>query len=272
MQGSLLNTSRLLCLVGFTTFVFFLVSCEQPASESRSIESPQTTPLSTTRNSKVQSESDTAPRDWSPEMIAADPEAFCRWASNQLEENLAKLNSNKLAIQEKLGKIELSKKAIDDNIEEVSNLSARASAAHRRAEDEERWPAVFAGKSFSKSELVSLIEATTEYTSRRKPLINEYARAAQRLKLKIRQLDEQASKIRSQMEIVILDLERIKIAKELNSLPEISSDQLLLTGITNNLARESSDELMKLDIEDLTTIDDSSRDLDYFLGPTSKQK
>jgi len=202
---------------------------------------------------------------WPAERISADPQGFCSWADQQLQEQLNLLRGNRTKLSEKLEQLNTKKRSFIENLQEIRNLSTRAITALRKAEDEDRWPVKFAGKSFSREKLEALVAVTTKYVEQRKPLEDDYLRAAQRLGLEIRKVDEQIAEVTRQTEIVALDFERIKLSNELDGLPQLDSSKLNITAITRSLARPDAAESLALEIEDLTTGSAPAMTLDSFL-------
>jgi hypothetical protein len=205
------------------------------------------------------------PNPWPPEKIAENPQGFCVWAGQQLIEQLALLEGNRTELSGKLELLATRKKDFVANLEEIRNLANRARTALRRAEDEERWPVKFAGQSFSREKLESLIAVTSRYVEQRTPLAEDYSRAAQRLNIEIRKIDERVVEVKRQMEVVALDLERIKLSSELDGLPQLDSSSLNIAAVTSSLARPTEDDAIRLEIDELTTSTNPSMTLESFL-------
>lgn len=200
---------------------------------------------------------------WPPERIAKDPEGYCAFAGEQLDSQLRSLGDRRGELVAKRESLKSQKGSFDDNIAEITNLFGRAKKAYGKAEDEDRWPAKFAGQSFSKEKLKSLLMTTTRYIDARKPLAQQYGSTLQKIEDQLRRIDTQVERMRQQQEKLSLDLERIKISKQGDALGDLNQTAFDIAAITENLGREEGSNSLSLD--DLLRDDSSTMTEESFL-------
>ena len=200
---------------------------------------------------------------WPPERIAKDPEGYCAFAGEQLDSQLRSLGDRRGELVAKRESLKSQKESFDENIAEITNLFGRARKAYGKAEDEDRWPVKFAGQSFSREKLKSLLVTTTRYIDARKPLAQQYGSTLQKIEDQLRRLNAQVERMRQQQEKLSLDLERIKISKQGDALGDLNQTAFDIAAITENLGREEGGNSLSLD--DLLRDDGSTMTEESFL-------
>ena len=200
---------------------------------------------------------------WPPERIAKDPVGYCAFAGEQLDSQLRSLGDRRGELVAKRESLKSQKESFDENIAEITNLFGRAKKAYGKAEDEDRWPVKFAGQSFSREKLKSLLVTTTRYVDARKPLAQQYGSTLQKIEDQLRRIDTQVERMRQQQEKLSLDLERIKISKQGDALGDLNQTAFDIAAITENLGREEGGNSLSLD--DLLRDDGSTMTEESFL-------
>lgn len=200
---------------------------------------------------------------WPPERIAKDPEGYCAFAGAQLASQLQSVDDRRRELVSKRESLKSQKESFDENIAEIANLFDRAKKAYGKAEDEDRWPVKFAGQSFSKEKLKSLLLTTTRYIDARKPLAQQYSSTLQKIEDQLRRLDSQVERMQQQQEKLALDLERIKISKQSDALGDLNQTAFDIAAITETLGREEGSNSLSLD--DLLRDDGSTMTEESFL-------
>ncbi len=180
---------------------------------------------------------------WTPGRIAADPDGYLQFADAGIrqqvalrEQRLADLDARRAAIEQKSA-------GLLKQVEDAGNIATRLATAIRRAEDEERWPLKFAGRSFSRDKANSVLSATTAYAAERKPLAAAYADALQRIEAAQRTLRNDLAGLAQMREKIALDLERVRLNAGMAELAELRQTEAKLASFSATLAGMTDDPL-----------------------------
>lgn len=161
-----------------------------------------------------------APREWSQDEMAADPEGYLRWADGQLA---AQISSREKALGELSSRrkgIEQRQKELLGTLDEVENFHERLKTAMQRAEDEDRWPVKVGGRSFERAKAGAVLEQTARYVTDRKPLADDYRKALDKMTERAGAWREEITAVVRLRERLGLDLERVRLKQ---AMPEIDA-------------------------------------------------
>jgi DNA repair exonuclease SbcCD ATPase subunit len=184
-----------------------------------------------------------APVSWTPERIAADPEGYLRHAQKSVVEQV-RLREQKLAeLGRRRSEIEVKSDDMLRRVEEARNLGRRLESAIERAEDEDRWPLQFAGRSFSRERANSLRTAIQQFQEQRSPLADAYRDAVQRIGQSERALRADISNLGQVGQRLALDLERVRLNQGLAELTALRKTESELANFSSQLSALTDDPL-----------------------------
>lgn len=184
-----------------------------------------------------------ADASWTPERIAADPDAYLQYATLRIDQQVSGRETRLTALGKR--KAEIRKRADDLilRVEEARNVQNRLGAAIQRAEDEDRWPLKFANRSFTRDRAMSVREATAQFVKEREPLAEDYRAALSRLDGAERALRADLDTLARMREKLALDLERVRLNQGLAELAELRQTEAQLAGFSATLAGMTDDPL-----------------------------
>jgi hypothetical protein len=186
------------------------------------------------------------PVNWTPERIAADPANYLRHAQTTVAEQI-RLRQVKLAdLGRRRTEIENKSQDILRRMDEARNLGRRLESAIQRAEDEDRWPVQFAGRSFTRERANSLRTAIQQFQEQRLPLADAYRDAVQRISQSERALRADISNLGQVGQRLALDLERVRLNQGLAELTELRKTESELADFSSQLSALTDDPLSGL--------------------------
>jgi len=152
-----------------------------------------------------------APVEWTPEQIAASPEAYLEHAIRQIDAQLSLREERITTMGRRRLEAESRSAELIRSLEEAGNLRNRLTGAIRRAEDEDRWPIQFAGRSFTREKAGALLESINRFEQQRAPLAVAYRDEIRRMEQGGRSLRAVMDGLAKMREEVTMDLERIRL-------------------------------------------------------------
>ena len=114
---------------------------------------------------------------WSPERIAADPDGYLQYADARISKQVTGREERLAQLEQRRAEIEKKSDGILQQVADAKNIHTRLSAAIQRAQDEDRWPLKFAGRTFTQEKALAVLEATASYQKEREPLAAAYREA-----------------------------------------------------------------------------------------------
>jgi hypothetical protein len=127
---------------------------------------------------KVAEESEAS---WTPEKIADEPDRYLQFADRRIREQVGQREKKLADLATRRAEVEAKSSQLLRRVEEARNLRDRLDKAILRAEDEDRWPMVFAGRSFSREKSTALREGIVAFEQQREPLATAYKDALARI-------------------------------------------------------------------------------------------
>lgn len=198
---------------------------------------------------------DTEPVEhWSPERIAADPNGYLEYADRLVQQQVESRQQRLQTLAARRADIERRSGELLERVEEAGNLARRLTTAIERAEDENRWPLVFAGKSFPRDRAQTLLTAIREFEKQREPLAAAYRDALQRIAHNERAMRDDIANLARTREQLALDLERVRLNQGMAELAELRKTEARLANLGSTLAG--------LDEDPLAGFDDGAASLD----------
>jgi DNA repair exonuclease SbcCD ATPase subunit len=159
--------------------------------------------------------------EWSPEEIAEDPDAYFQWADAQIRDQVAQREALLKTIAAKRPDIEARRKQRSDDIAELENFMKRLETAVRRAEDEDRWPVQVGPHRYERERARTLLQTIPKQVDLRRPLAQEYEKAAADMDQKAQALRAQIASLGELRETVALHAERARISKGVDDLTRL---------------------------------------------------
>lgn len=184
---------------------------------------------------------------WSPERIAADPDGYLRYADGRMQQQVAQRERSLRQLESRRAEIERKSKELLQRVEEARNLARRLDAAVQRADDEDRWPMVFAGRTFARDKAQALLGAVRDFEKQREPLAAAYRTALQRVAQNERAIRDDLANLAQTREKLALNLERVRLNQGMAELAELRQTEAKLAGLGTTLAGLDDDPLAGLD-------------------------
>lgn len=183
-----------------------------------------------------------AEKQWTNEEIAHDPEAYMRWAGEQIDRQIADRQARRARLAERLVQVRRDRQALTDKMKDVENIRKRMDAAYRRAEDEDRFPFEIAGKSFDQARAKQILAETARYLADRESLAQSYDQAVTKLDAAVGLLAADIDQLKRLREKVAIDLEQVRLnqgVEELSVLRKHEADIAAFAKTLGAMADES---------------------------------
>jgi chromosome segregation ATPase len=180
-------------------------------------------------------------KEWTAQEIAADPQGYLIWSQQQVAKQIAQREAKLNALAERRGEFEKKQGNLTANLDLVQNLHEQLKRAYQRADDEDRWPMVVAGKNFERAKAQQLIDHTKKYVADREPLRDTYKQLFTRLDTMERTLKndvEELNRLATKLEI---DLEKVKLDQTSADLSTLRQRQAELKSMASTVTALSED-------------------------------
>jgi hypothetical protein len=184
---------------------------------------------------------------WPPERIAGDPDGYLQYADRRMQQQVAVREQSLRKLDARREEIDRKSTELLQRVEEARNLHRRLAAAVQRADDEDRWPMVFAGKPFTREKANALLVAIGDFEKQREPLATAYRDALQRVAQNQRALRGDIVDLGQMREQLSLDLERVRLNKGMSELAELRKTEAKLANLGTTLVGLDDDPLAGLD-------------------------
>lgn len=183
------------------------------------------------------------PVEWTPEQIAASPDGFLEHAIQQIDAQLSLREERVTTMGRRRLEVETRLAEVTRALEEARNLRNRLEGAIRRAEDEDRWPIQFAGRSFTRENANALQKSILRFEQQREPLEETYRDAHRRIEQGDRSLREDIADLSQMREQAAINLERIRLNPDLAETAELRDTAARLVHFSETLLTSSEDPL-----------------------------
>ena len=181
---------------------------------------------------------------WTHEEITQHPEEYLVFAAQQVLGQVGRVQTDIETLRLRRRELEEKSAELMTKVDEAQVVMKRLGTAIRRAEDEERWPLVFAGKTFTREGAKALQGSVAEFLKLREPRATAYRDALQRLASHERALEQDIAALQATREQISIDLEYIQINRGLDR---------------NNELRRTADKIASIS-KRLTTLDGMTLD------------
>lgn len=196
---------------------------------------------------------------WTPEEIAADPEGYLIDQDKQVARHISERNNRLVRLAERRKETGKKREALAENCTEIENVRNRLERAMRQAEDEDRWPVQMGGRAFTRDKAREIIASCRQYVDDRKPLSEQYDAAMAKLDQMDSLMRKQIQDLERLRERLALDLERVRLNKNMAELGELQKTQVELASFSTQLgamdenildtAAAAQKEMPKVDVE-----------------------
>ena len=181
---------------------------------------------------------------WTHEEITQHPEEYLGFAAQHVHGQLGRVQADIETLRLRRRELEEKSAELMTKVDEAQVVAKRLGTAVRRAEDEERWPLVFAGKTFTREGAKALQGSVADFLKLREPRAAAYRDALQRLASRQRALEQDVAALQATREQIAIDLDYIQINRGLDR---------------NNELRSTADKIVSIS-KRLTTLDGMSID------------
>ena len=191
----------------------------------------------------IKTETSETDANWPPERIASDPDGYLQYADRRISEQVAGREKRLAELSARRAEIEKKSADLIQRVADAKNIQERLSTAIQRAEDEDRWPLKFAGKTFSREKATSVLAAVTAYQKDREPLAAAYSEALRKIAATERALRNDLAGLGQMREKLALDLERVRLNKGMAELADLRQTEAKLANFSAALAGLTDDPL-----------------------------
>lgn len=180
---------------------------------------------------------------WTPDRIASDPDGYLQYADARISQQVAGREQRLAQLDQRRADIHQKSADLLQRVADAKNIHARLSTALQRAEDEERWPLKFAGRTFSREKAQSVLAALDSFQKAREPLAAAYREALAKIDGAQRTLRADMASLAQMREKLALDLERVRLNKGLAELADLRQTEAKLANFSATLANLTDDPL-----------------------------
>ncbi len=163
------------------------------------------------------------PPQWTPDKIAAEPEAYLGWALAEVSRTETLLHQQGLALSSEINKAGRLIAAHRQSFADVNSWLGEAKSAYRAAAEENRWPATLEARSVGEEELkIRILEADAQLTVLAE-LAETYADSRQILERKKTEVDVKLAEVRRLRTKLASDLEILRVNQTLENVGRLSA-------------------------------------------------
>ena len=173
--------------------------------------------------------------EWTHQEISEFPEEYLLFAARQVEAQIVRGNEDIETIERRYRELDGKSSELMRKVEEAEVVRKRLATAIRRAEDEERWPLVFAGRTFNRETATALLASVEAFSKRREPLAASYREALQRLLSTRRLLENDCAALSATREQIAIDLEHVQLNRGLDKNNELRRTVEKIASISKKL-------------------------------------
>lgn len=180
---------------------------------------------------------------WTPERIAENPDGYLQYADARIREQVAGREQRLAQLDQRRADIDRKSADLLQRVADAQNIHSRLAAAILRAEDEDRWPIKFAGRTFSRDKASAVLAATASYQKEREPLAGAYRDALGKVEGAQRSMRADLAGLAQMREKLALDLERVRLNQGMAELAELRQTEARLANFSAALAGLTDDPL-----------------------------
>ena len=180
-------------------------------------------------------------KTWSAEDITKDPAGYMQWAERRISTQVADRQARLQQLSAHLADIKARQEKFLTQITDVENIHKRMASAVQRAEDEDRWPAVVAGRSFDQAKAKAVIEQSQKWLDERRGLAQAYEQAVTRLTQGQQTLEKDVEALYALKEKLALDLERVRLNQGMEELGQVRQREEEIAGFAKALTQMADD-------------------------------
>ena len=162
-----------------------------------------------------------AAESWSEAEILSDATVCLKWTTNKVESLTKDREARLKALSDRLDADRERARALVENVKKVEYFQKRFVVAHRRAEDEDRWPLIFSDQKFDKRQAGCIIGRLGRYLDERHPLVAAYQTAEERFNAQLDKITGDLGTIMRLRERVELAFKRVSLTQGLEVLAEM---------------------------------------------------
>lgn len=178
---------------------------------------------------------------WTPERISQEPEAYLVHVDAAIQQRVADRQTSLKSIKTRRADLEARYAPVEAKCGELENLHKRLKSAYRRAEDEDRWPFVLAGRQFDRAKADAVMGAIQQGLAQNRPLVAAYQDALRRLGVAEQTLTTDLDTLGQLRAKVDLDRERLRINKGMAELSELQKREAELASFSQVLVDMGDD-------------------------------
>jgi chromosome segregation ATPase len=182
-----------------------------------------------------------AGKAWSAEEMAKDPAGYMQWADRRISTQVADRQGRLQQLSARLLDVNARREKFLGQITDVENIHKRMKEAVQRAEDEDRWPAVVAGRSFDQAKANAVIEQSKKWLDERRGLAQAYDQAVARLTQGQGTLQKDIEALYALKEKLQLDLERVRLTQGMEELGQVRQREEEIAGFAKALTQMADD-------------------------------
>lgn len=184
-----------------------------------------------------------APRTWTPEEIAGDPEGYLMDQDRSIVRQIDERNVRLGKLAQRRDEIAARRKALVDNMRDIENVRKRMERALEVAQDEDRWPVQMGGRTFTREKAQAIIKSCQAYVEDRGPLAREYDSALDRLSQMEALMRQELGSLDRLRQRLALDIERVRLNRGMAELGEIRKTETELASFSRQLGQMDEDVL-----------------------------
>jgi len=159
---------------------------------------------------------------WTPDKIAAEPEAYLTWALAEVSQTETLLHQQGLALRSEINKAGRLIAAHQESLADVKAWLGEAKAAYRAAAEENQWPATLEDRGVGEEELKTRILEADAQMAILAELTETYADSRQILERKKVELDGKLAEVRRLRAKLGSDLEILRVNQTLEDVGKLS--------------------------------------------------
>jgi chromosome segregation ATPase len=201
-------------------------------------------------------------KNWTPEEISKDPVGYLQDQDARAERQINERNQRLEQVKSRREQTTAKRDQLAANMAELQNVRDRLSRAMRRAEEEDRWPVMMGGRSFSREKATAVIASCEQYVQDRKQLAEAYEQTVGRLNNLESQMQKQIQDLRRLRERIGIDIERVRLNQGLAELGDLqrtetevaSFSKMLGTmdeNILSSISAQATTEPARVDVESI---------------------
>jgi len=178
---------------------------------------------------------------WPPDRISREPEAYLQFVDQTIQRRTEERQQKLVAAQQRREQINQQHADFSRRLAAVENLLKRFETAAQRADDEDRWPVVVAGRQFDKARTEAIMATIRRHVSDNAPLVAAYRDAIRRLDMTDQVLRSDIENLKRLRAKVQIDRERVKLNQGMAEFAELKKTEAELASFSQTLVDMGDD-------------------------------